>query len=325
MFLGICFILISSLCFSLVFVCVKASDGIFSLYQVAFIRGIVNAILAFSYLKFLKVEIVLKRPLGIYIRCVAGLISMLFYFKSLRVLTLSDAVTINSTTPLFMTILLILFGVPRPKKTSWFLVMIGFVGVVILLKPEMGFLNQNAVWGLIAVIFLTVVFTALHHISRTYHPEQIVLYFSTFICITMLPFVSTFSMPKNALEWCILLGIGVLGSIGQALFTRGLKLVPLIIASQAINLTILISISFGLFFFKEHLSYNYFVGFGLIVLACSWLYGQNRKEQSRIKWEKIYRILHISIKKNRRKKARKKAMKKRDIVADSGQIDVIDL
>ena len=223
-----------------------------------------------------------------------------------------------------MTILLILLGIPRPKKISWLLVGIGFVGVVILLKPEMGIFNQNAVWGLIAVVFLTVVFTALHHVSRTYHPEQIVLYFSTFICITMLPFVSTFSMPSNTLEWSILLGIGVLGSLGQALFTRGLKLVPLIIASQAINLTILISISFGLLFFDEHLSYNYFIGFGLIITACSWLYANNRKEQSRIKWEKIYQALNISIKKNRRKKARRKALKKSMVVADSGQIDITD-
>ena len=183
--------------------------------------------------------------------------------------------------------------------------------------------NQNAIWGIIGVIFLTIVFVALHHISRVYHPEQIVLYFSIFICVTMLPFISTFRLPEGWFEWVILLGIGVLGSIGQALFTRGLKLVPLMIASQAINLTILISISFGLFFFKESLSYNYFIGLVLIVIACTWLYANNKKEQSRIMWERIYRALHINYKRKKRRKKRRKSLRDR-VVADSGQIDIID-
>jgi drug/metabolite transporter (DMT)-like permease len=265
--MGIVQLLISAVSFSFLNLLVKASAQFFTTFEIAFARSSINALIVFAVLKIQKESIVQTTNKALVLRALMGCLSMLLFFKSISVLSLSDAVVINATTPLFVTLILFLFARPKPDlKTIPFLAL-GFLGIILVAKPTVGHLDLNVGWGVASVICVSIAFIALHSLARSYSAEVITLYLTGLTTIVLIPTMWTFNWNQILERWYLLLGIGVTATVGQAFMTRAYARISITLATQLQQMTLVFSALLAWFYFNEVLDLQFFLGALLVVSA----------------------------------------------------------
>ncbi len=105
-----------------------------------------------------------------------GLCAMLCWFSAVAYLPLADAVALNFTVPLFATAgaALILGEVVRARR--WTATVVGFLGVIIILRPGFAEITPLMALPVVAACFMAVSVLFVKSLSRTEAPAAIVLY-----------------------------------------------------------------------------------------------------------------------------------------------------
>jgi drug/metabolite transporter (DMT)-like permease len=161
---------------------------------------------------------------GFTIRAVFSLASMLCGFTALKYLSFADATALSFTAPLFATMLaaLILGEIVRIRR--WSATILGFVGVLIVLRPGAADLHIGQVLGLSGACLTALVIIVVKQLSRTESPDAIVAYMVLLLTpmafIVALPF---WSWPVLS-DWPFVIGMGLMGTIGHLAWTRALAI-----------------------------------------------------------------------------------------------------
>ena len=160
-------------------------------------------------------------------RAVVGLTSMTCLFSAVTLLPLAESTTLQFTVPIFATILgALVLGEPTGWH-RWLAVSAGFVGVVIVARPGTGhFVLWGTAAGLAAGFLTAVISIQLRRIGRTESPYTTVFWFAT---LSMVPLGIAYAFDHQAHSadvWLLLIGIGVVGNLGQIALTAALKLGP---------------------------------------------------------------------------------------------------
>lgn len=160
-------------------------------------------------------------------RAAVGLTGMVFTFGAVLLLPLAEATTLQFTVPIFATILGALVLKEATGWHRWAAVVVGFVGVLIVAQPGSGhFPLYGAVVGLLAALFVAIVAILLRQIGRTEGTGTTVFWFSV-LSLPPLGLVYAFQLqPHDALTWAILVGIGLVGGVGQLALTGSLRFAP---------------------------------------------------------------------------------------------------
>jgi drug/metabolite transporter (DMT)-like permease len=160
-------------------------------------------------------------------RAAVGLTGMAFTFGALLLLPLAEATTISFTIPIFATIL---GAVVLKEPTGWHrwaAVAVGFVGVLIVTRPGSGHIPLGgALVGLTSALMTAVVAIQLRQLGRTENAGTTVFWFSVLSCVPLgiiYPFVARAHDPVT---WALLVGIGLVGGMGQIAFTAALRFAP---------------------------------------------------------------------------------------------------
>ena len=91
-----------------------------------------------------------------FVRSAIGLGSMLCAFWALGHLPLAQAVSLSYSTPLFVTIAAVLWLGETVRVRRWAAVVVGFIGVLVIVRPGAEGFNQAALLALASVGFCTV-------------------------------------------------------------------------------------------------------------------------------------------------------------------------
>jgi len=159
-------------------------------------------------------------------RSMVGLIGMVFTFGAVLLLPLAEATTFQFTVPIFATLLGALVLGEKTGIQRWSAVLIGFVGVLIVVRPgasDMSLLGAGV--GLLAALFVAIVAILLRQL-RDEPAGTTVFYFSTLT----LPFIAipyAFQIQGHDWgTWAILGSIGLVGGFGQIALTGASRLAP---------------------------------------------------------------------------------------------------
>ena len=160
-------------------------------------------------------------------RCAVGLSSMVCMFSTLLLLPLAEATTLQFTVPIFATILGALVLREATGVHRWSAVVIGFVGVLIVARPGSGHIPPlGAMTGLAAAFLSAGVSILIRRMGSSEPPATIVFYFSVLSMVPLLPaFLWTFA-PHDPATWAMLVGVGLIGAVGQLTMTTALSLAP---------------------------------------------------------------------------------------------------
>lgn len=159
-------------------------------------------------------------------RMVAGLSAMYCYFYSIAYLQLGEATLLTYTSPLFTPFIAsVWLGEPIPRGIGK-IALLGFAGVVLLLKPGLGFLSGAGLIALIAGFLTAVAFVGIRGLSRSEPTIRIVFYFTILAsAVSAVPLLWTWETPRLGL-WPPLLLMGGLANLGQILLTRAYAHAP---------------------------------------------------------------------------------------------------
>lgn len=165
-------------------------------------------------------------PGGHLVRALAGLAAMYCFFYAIGHLPLADAVLLNYTLPLFLP-LIERFWLGEPiRRQLWGPILLGFVGILIILRPGSGLFEAVALLALVAAVFAATAQVGIRRLTRTEPVARIVFYFSAIATVvSAVPLLGSWRNPSPE-GWAALLIAGLLGVVGQFLLTGAYASAP---------------------------------------------------------------------------------------------------
>ena len=262
--------LAAGLAFALMGVFVKIASGHFATAELVFWRAIVQTAVAWALLRHAGMPVHTPR-LGMHVhRGVAGFVSLFMFFHALTALPVATAMTLNYSSPLFLAILLAVLARERPGAKLLGAVLLGFVGVVLLLRPTFA---ADQWWpgliGLASGAASAVAYWNVRELVRADEPEaRVVFYFGVFAfagaLLWMVP--QHWHMPGPD-TWWMLAGVGALGALGQVAMTRAYGQGSTLVTAALSYSGIVFSSVIGIAWFGDLLSWPAWLGIALIVAA----------------------------------------------------------
>ncbi|MDE0948008.1 MAG: DMT family transporter [Sphingobium sp.] len=183
-------------------------------------------------------------------RMLLGLTGMLLNFLSYILLLPAEAATIGFTMPIFGTILSALILREATGVHRWSAVLIGFVGVLVMIRPEAGHFPMQGVAVAIAGALVTAsVSLVLRALGRTENAGVVVFWFTALSMIPLGIAMPFFAQGHDPLTWGLLLLIGCVGGIAQLCLTASLRWGPVSVVLpmdySAIIWTTLLGVAIG--------------------------------------------------------------------------------
>ncbi len=240
--------LLSVLFFSVMNVLAKLLMDRFPVNEVMFFRSLFALIpvcLVIHFANGFAATLRTRYPWGHLGRSMIGLSAMVATFWSFHLLPLGDAISLNFAAPLFLTALSVPLLGEKVGIHRWSAVLVGFAGVLIIVRPSGDVLNLGAMLALGGALCTAVAMITIRQLSRTELPNTIVFYF------TLLTTVMTgLSLPVSwitpgPLDLLLLLATGLCGGCGQLMLTRAYSLAPAAVVAPLNYASLLLAVAFG--------------------------------------------------------------------------------
>ena len=247
------------------------------IFEITFLRcALVAVVLAPMIFKEGKSSLITKQPKFQIYRIITNSIAMLCFFYGLTLTTLAEVTALNLTVPIFTTLLAFVFLKERLKKHRLSALFIGFLGAIIVLRPDIS-INIGGVLILISALIWSVSLIFIKKLTETDSPVTISLYAG----VGMIPatFVAAYPyliMP-NLYQFLIILFIAVTGTIAQTLLNSAFKRGQLAILLPFDYLKLIWSVLIGYTIFVESTTISLWIGGTLIVGASSYIAWREKK------------------------------------------------
>ena len=159
-----------------------------------------------------------------FLRSAIGLASMLCAFWALGHLPMAQAVSLSYSTPLFVTIAAVLWLGETVRVRRWAAVIIGFIGVLVIVRPGTGSFSAGSLVAVAAAVLSSVVAIQIKQLTRVDSADTVVFYTYVFwVPLSLIPALFVWQWPTG-IAWVWLALTGVMGTLGQLLWTRALRL-----------------------------------------------------------------------------------------------------
>lgn len=159
-----------------------------------------------------------------FLRSAIGLASMLCAFWALGHLPMAQAVSLSYSTPLFVTIAAVLWLGETVRVRRWAAVIIGFIGVLVIVRPGTGSFSAGSLMAVAAAVLSSVVAIQIKQLTRVDSADTVVFYTYVFwVPLSLVPALFVWQWPPG-IAWVWLALTGVMGTLGQLLWTRALRL-----------------------------------------------------------------------------------------------------
>ncbi len=241
-------------------------------FEVAFFRNLFGLGLMAPWIVRVGRDSLTTRRWAMHLlRSLAGLAAMLTLFTALSLLPLAEVTALTFTAPLFTTIGAAVILGETVKARRWSATLVGFAGALIILRPGAETIRPEALIALAAAALMACAFLTVKSLSRTEHPNTIVLMMGVLMTpLSLVPALFVWT-PPTAHLWGWLAAMGLAATIGQVFLTR---------AFAAADASAVLPFDFSRLVFVAILGYVFFgerpdvwtwAGAGVIVAASGYI------------------------------------------------------
>lgn len=200
-------------------------------------------------------------------RGLAGSIGMLAAFYALTRMPLADVTAIGFTKPLFLIVLAALVLGETVRARRWSATAVGFVGVLIMLRPGDGMLETVALVALIGALAAAVVKLLVKRLTTTEAPITIMAYLAVIqLTVSAVPAALVWQTP-DLVELGIMAVAAACASLGQFCFIRGYKIGEASALAPFEYARLPLAALYGILLFGEVPNLDTLAGAGLIILS----------------------------------------------------------
>lgn len=226
--------LLASLFFATMAVCVKIASQWFNAAELVFYRGLIGMLLMWLWARSRRESLATHYPLMHGWRSLIGVMSLGAWFYAIGYLPLATAMTLNYMSSVWVAAFLVggamiawnpKSGAPLPSRQGplALTVLAGFAGVIMMLRPT---IDQNQIFaglvGLMSGLMAAFAYMQVMALGKLGEPEsRTVFYFALGSAVAGgLAMIATGMSPWDWKHALWLLPVGVLASLGQLCMTR---------------------------------------------------------------------------------------------------------
>ena len=163
---------------------------------------------------------------GHLVRSLAGVSAVACYFYAIARLPLADAVLLNQSMPLFVPLVERAWLGERVPRRLWGVLLLGFAGLVVILRPGSGVFERAALVGIASAMLAAVAQVGIRRLTHTEPVTRIVFYFGLIGSIAAAAPAALWWRSPTPATWAVLLVMGVFATVGQLTLTRSYFYAP---------------------------------------------------------------------------------------------------
>lgn len=216
--------------------------------------------------------------IGLHIfRGLNGVTSMFLWFYVVKVLPLSEAVSISFIMPILTTVAAVYILKEKIRTHTWIGTFIGFVGILIILRP--GFREFNpAYFFSFASVGLWVISNLLVKVmTKTEKPQTIVAYMSLIMLIASIPFAFPYMQPIDFEHFCYFAALGLASNLTHICLSHSYAKADLSLMQSFDFTRLIFTAIISYFFFGEII--DIWVVVGSLVILCGMLVVMPRRKK----------------------------------------------
>ena len=249
---------------------VKLSAAHFSSGELVFYRSLFGLLLVFVMLRGRKLSLATPHVMGHVWRGLSGTAAMILFFYCITVLPLATAITLNYTSSLFLTTLTLLVYKDRFHLPLTSALVLGFAGVVLLLRPTLD--HDQLLPGLLGLtsgLLAGVALLNVRQLGRLGEPAvRIVFYFNVIATLASGLWMLHAPLHPLTLERLpLLMAIGACATLAQLAMTRAYRLGQTLTVSSLSYSTIAFASLLGMLLWHEVLPLAGWLGMLLIITS----------------------------------------------------------
>lgn len=223
-----------------------------------------------------RAKLAFWRPRRLWIRSIAGSISMVCTFYAFGRLPAVDVVTLTNTFPIWVAVLSWPLYGKMPGVRIWIAILMGVAGVALVEQPHFESGNLGVLTALLAALFTAVAMLGLHSLHDV-DPRAIVVHFSgvaTVFCIAaffLAPRHHDVSRVVEGATFAKLIGLGLFATIGQIFLTLAFANGAPAKVSVVGLTQIVIALVFDVVLWNRAVDFATVIGTALVIAPTAWL------------------------------------------------------
>lgn len=217
--------LLAFLVFSFMAVAIRLISDRIPVVEVVFVRQVGAFLLMAPIYWRLRAAIARPQKLGLHLfRGVTAIGAMTCGLTAVVLIPLADATAIQMAEVLFATAFAALFLREVVSGRQWLATLIGFVGVVVMIRPFAGGFETGGLIALAGAVCGALTMIALRMGAGHDRVETVTFWQGLMVLVVITPIALPFWVWPTAFEWKVLAAMSVAFTIGQWLFTAAMRL-----------------------------------------------------------------------------------------------------
>ena len=200
------------------------------------------------------------------------------FVLSFKYLSLANAHSVGSLAPVIVVALSSIILKEKVSPKTWMAIFIGFIGVLIILRPTSSIFDPKALLPLITAFVLGFYQIITKKVSKYDKNETSLFYTSIIGIITMSLLASNFWLPIDKSSYLMFLGIGIFFSLGLYFQIIALSKARASIIQPFHYTLIFWAIIFGYIFYND--IPDMFTVIGAVIITCSGIFVLNQTSKN---------------------------------------------
>jgi drug/metabolite transporter (DMT)-like permease len=233
---GILFMLFSALLSALNGAIAKSLGTEMSALEIVFWRNLAGMTMILLALRHTPPSLPGGRPILLLLRGTLGFSAMILFFYTITTIPLGEAITLNKTSPLFVTLLAFFLMKERLGPWGILALFLGFLGVLFITQPWGLTVSRAHLMGLLGGFLAACAYATIKRLRHLYDARMIVLSFTAtgtlapLLLFGIAPHLTPpealaflfpeFLWPQGGRVWSLLLLLAFTATLSQWLLTR---------------------------------------------------------------------------------------------------------
>jgi drug/metabolite transporter (DMT)-like permease len=269
---GVLFMLASSVLGALNGAVAKYLSASMDPLEIVFYRNLLGVFIILFTLKKFNVAFEKSKLHLLLLRGLFGALAMALFFYTIATIPLGEAVVLNRTSPFFVTILAYYLMKESISLKTFFALIIGFIGIILVMKPFGIEFSFEHVLGVMGGFFAACAYATIKRIKDIYDARLIMLSFmGVGMFIPLILYFTTnifeFKLYTDPIIWALIGFMAIISTGSQWFITRAYSVSKASIIGVVSYTNIPFSIGFGIVLGDAFPDLTTFIGILLVIFG----------------------------------------------------------